>query len=428
MSKTKPVRPYLAGQASNASLADNLRVFLAYSNQNTHAVALQLAPPASSLDTMLEAFKEHTDVPLQIPLAAYFSLLSTHLMNLGVKLEVRGASLPMDIWTVVLADSGAGKTFAYNMMADAAKKALGIEPNFSEVASAAAYAQQLADNNNTLWFCDEFAQVLAQIENINSPMGQCKEYLLKTYDGKLIERITKANEIRIERPCLSILGLNTVESFLNKVSEESFTDGFSQRFSYFMAKPDGSRSAKDFAWYDMGKMKPVLEQAWQEVGNLQIHPTYTVSEQAFRAYEIAYVTMFGQYGIAPSFYRRLTFKSWKYALMYHIVLGKSSSELDQEDVAWAMRMTRQHLIDLAEILEKYNYSKLAQMVDKVVALRKKFLAQGKTLTARDVAQNCHGVKTAAEARGLLSLCEEIYPAAKPSTPPAANAQQMKQAA
>ena len=106
------------------------------------------------------------------------------------------------------------------------------------------------------------------------------------------------------------------------------------------------------------------------------------------------------------------------------LLGLSQSD----EMAWAMRMTRQHLIDLAEILGKYNYSKLAQMVDKVVALRVKFMAKGKTLTARDVAQNCHGVKTAAEARGLLSLCEEIYPAAKPSTPPAANSQQMKQAA
>lgn len=410
MAKTKPVRPHLVGHAHEAiSQADRVRIFLAFNKNNQHAVALQLAPPASALDKMLQAFKEHTDIPLQIPLASFFSLLSTHLMSQSVRLEVRGAEMPLDIWTVVLADSGAGKTFAFNMVADAAKKVLGVEPKFSEVASAAAYAQQLEENNNTLWFCDEFAQVLAQIENINSPMGQCKEYLLKTYDGKLIERITKANEIRIENPCLSVLGLNTVESFLNKVSEESFTDGFSQRFSYLLAKSDADRSPRDFAWYDMKAIRPELEQAWREIGSVVIHSQYSVSEKAFRAYEIAYQTMFGAHGIAPSFYRRLTFKSWKYALMYHILLGKDGSELDEMDVAWGMRMTQQHMVDLAQILGQYNYSKLAKTIDKVVCLREKFRAQGKRFGARELAQNCRDVKSAAEAKSLLALCEQIYP-------------------
>jgi len=417
MAKTKPVKPNLIGQVGSVlSQADGLRIFLAFIKNNKHAVALQLAPPASALDNILQAFKDHTDIPLQIPLASFFSLLSTYLMSQNVRLEVRGALMSLDIWTVVLADSGAGKTFAFNMVADAAKKALGIKPNFSEVASAAAYAQQLADNNNTLWFCDEFAQVLAQIENINSPMGQCKEYLLKTYDGKLIERITKANQIRVENPCLSVLGLNTGESFLNKVSEESFTDGFSQRFSYLLAKSEVDRSPKDFAWYDITDIKPVLEQAWQDVGALVIHPRYSVSEKAFRAYEIAYQTMFGTHGITPSFYRRLTFKSWKYALMYHILLGKSSPELDDIDVAWGMRMTQQHMIDLAQILGQYNYSNLAKTIDKVVALREKFHAQGKRFGARELAQNCRDVKSAAEAKGLLALCEQIFPI-QAHTPP-----------
>ncbi len=415
MPKTKPIRPKFHYCESDVlSLADRMRIFLTFNNENQHAVARQLAPAASALDKIFQTFETHTDIPLQIPLASFFSLLSTHLMSQNVRLDVRGAVIPLDIWTVVLADSGAGKTFAFNAVADAAKKTLGIEPKFSEVASAAAYAQQLQDNNNTLWFCDEFAQVLAQIENINSPMGQCKEYLLKTYDGKLIERITKGNELRIEKPCLSVLGLNTVESFLNKVSEESFTDGFSQRFSYLLAKSDADRSPKDYAWYDMSAIKPVLEQAWQEIGGVVIHPEYTVSQQAFRAYEIAYQTMFGAHGIGPSFYRRLTFKSWKYALMYHILLGKSSAELDEIDVAWGMRMTRQHMVDLAQILGQYNYSKLAKTIDKVVALREKFMAQGKRFGARELAQNCRDVKSAAEAKSLLTLCEQIYPTQIPS--------------
>ena len=101
--------------------------------------------------------------------------------------------------------------------------------------------------------------------------------------------------------------------------------------------------------------------------------------------------------------RRLMYRSWKYALLYHLILNKESNVIDRTDVAWAMRATRQHIIDLLRILSHYNYSHLAKLIEKTEILMNKKRALGKSFGAREVVSGIRGVSSIPQAKQILEL-------------------------
>jgi len=87
-----------------------------------------------------------------------------------------------------------------------------------------------------------------------------------------------------------------------------------------------------------------------------------------------------------SFFRRLMQRAHKLALLYHIILGKSEiPQIDEIDVAWAMRLTEWHLRDISKaILAKSG--KAADVLISLRTLEAKAKADGRQLTARNVQQ------------------------------------------
>lgn len=319
-------------------------------------------------------------------------------------IELKGKSINPDLWTVALAPSGSGKTFAFSQLQKASIQALDVRANFDAVASAAAYLQELSTKNKSLWFADEFAQFLGQVEQVGSPLSQCKEYLLKTYDGNSIQRKTKLEIIEIDNPVLSILGVNTLDSYLKKISEESFTDGFAQRFAYLLAEPDNDRPFQQYPWYDECSIQAELLKAFTIVANTTIHKTYVVSKDAFTAYEQAFQSLL-KYEVSESFYRRLMYRSFKYMHIFHVIHGDSSNTITGEDVGWAMRLIALHLVDLNKLLEKYNYSDLAKLIQKVEAKQVEFIKKEKKFGAREVVQYCK-VSSISEAKAILEFVNQ----------------------
>jgi hypothetical protein len=409
MSKMKPVRPrfYCEENFDTAppTVQELMKFYLARGNKLDKYQVMSLVKPATPLEQILKTFEEHTPTPLQMPLLGFFSLLSAHLMKHDAYLEVKGAKINPDIWTIVLAPSGATKTFSFSQLEKASKAVLNVESSFETPAGAAAYAEEIKEKSGGLWFADEFAQFLGQVEQIGSPLNGCKEYMLKTYDGSEITRKTKGQTIKIENPLLSIYALNTQESFLNKISDESFTDGFSQRFAYLLAKSDPNRSYKQYSIFDVESIQKELMLAFNKIKNVSIHKKYVYTEAAFAAYEEGFRKLL-KYDVGESFYRRLMWRSFKYALLFHVANLKDSNEIDVEDVGYSMRMIDVHLDDLQELLSLYNYSELAKKIDFLIEKRKEYRAEGKEYTPRD-AVRAHKFKTVDEVKKLLTFVGEI---------------------
>ncbi len=367
--------------------------------------ALSCVKPNTALDSVLTTFRKNTNIPLVMPMMAFIHIVGTWLISKSTTLEVKGRKMNPDLWTIILSSSGSGKTFAFNQVEKASKKILNIKANFDSVASAAAYMDELQEKNGSLWFADEFAQFLGQVEQMGSPLSQCKEYLLKTYDGNTIQRKTRAATIEIEKPILSILGSNTLDSYLKKISEESFTDGFSQRFSYILAEADPERPMKDHSFFNETAIQTDIEQAFTQLVKTPTHQNYKMSDEAFEAFENSFQELLA-HGVGESFYRRLMFISFKYALIFHVIYGDASDTITKDDMCWAMRLIDLHLNDLKKLLELYNYGDVFKTLKRIEAKKAEFALKGKPFGAREVVQNVKAIKSVQEAKSYIAFMDE----------------------
>lgn len=362
-------------------------------------------PVGSPAERIVKAFERHTDIPLELPFHAFLFYLSGHLMKEGVRIRFGGRERTPEIWTIVLAPSGCGKSFSAGIIGRASP----VAADFPECASGAKFLQTMVEHEEAaktmLWLQDEFAQKLKQIETAGSPMAETKDYLLRAYDGSRIERSTKtAGSIVVERPYLGILGLNTDEGFFKTISPESLVDGFAQRFGYVLAARDEQRPMRDFPIYDEQAIGEAVAGAFDDLGKLPLHPIYEFGKASEAAYCEAFRELASADDVPESFFRRVMFRSVKYALLYHLIVGKTSAEIDAEDIGWASRLCRQQLNDAKRMLAS-SLSDLNRMIAAAEKVRDKLAAQGKPCTARDIVRGVHGVKSAAEARGLLSLLD-----------------------
>lgn len=312
-------------------------------------------PPGSPVHDILEAFKMHTDLPLDLSFHSFLFFLSTHLLANGVSVKVGGQVVTPELWTVVLAPSGSGKSYSLSRIAKhAPPSALATIEGF---ASGAKLIEMMRDNEEAgrpqAWLEDEFGQKLKSLEQDGSPLFDAKAYLLKAYDGGPISRATKAETIKVEHSNISIIGCNVDETFLKILTAESLLDGFAQRFAYVLAERDPERHFADYPIYSNAEIEKVTESAWARIASVPLHSQYEYSDEALEAYKRHFTTM-GRIidagkGLDVSFFRRLMQRSHRLALAYHIILGDASDKITVVDVEWAMRLTRLHIADAARL-------------------------------------------------------------------------------
>lgn len=353
-------------------------------------------PPGSGLDHVIEAFKISTDVPLELPLFTYLHHVSGYLLKQGVtygSASLGSGHIPF-IWNIVLADSGAGKTFTVDKIA----KYSAVKSNFPEVASGAKFFEEVKDklenDGFVLWFLDECAQFLKGCQQIGHPLFEVKNYLLKIYSQGLITRSTKkAGNLEIDKPVMSILGMNTIESFLKCIDEESMTDGFCQRFGYVIGKFDPERQPVDFPIYDSKEMDTDLSKSFTDIDQLDLTGAeFVFKDDAELLFRLGFQKLFT--GKVPvSFYRRNLFRSFSYAVIYHVLLGKTSKEIDTEDMAWGLRVTELHLNDMITILKKDGLNDVQKKVKQAKEMAKRLEVKGRKIRPSDLAKNYRDLDT-----------------------------------
>lgn len=374
-----------------------IRKTTAYSWRGRSAV-----PPDSFAELVTSAFQQETDIPLELPLVAVMTLISGRLLGAGCSIDLLGQRVKPCLWTVVLAASGAGKTFATQRLLDITQQ----KNLFPEPASSAKFVQDLVEHNNGLWIRDEFGQFLRSLDQQNH-LAEMRGYLLQLYDGQEISRRTKTDPICIADPALTILGTTVLESFKNCVSTESLVDGFAQRFNFIIARADPMRRLSDFPLYDLRDHQSAIREAWNSIEQVPLHSTYVVGEEAIEAFTSAFREMAPKDNALPgSFFRRLMFSAIRYAAVYHILLGDSGDELTARDMTWALRMVALHLEDARQLLDDYGLGELERVVRRVEEVKAEIEATGRKCKPRDLIRRIAAIRTANDARVLLQLVEE----------------------
>jgi len=356
-------------------------------------------PPGSLLDDICMQWQKQTNIPLEIPFHTFLILLAGYLIDRGVTVDVEGLKIRPDLWTIILANSGSGKTWTKNELKPIVSGAKEIQA--TGAAGAAAWLQKVAENPKGIWIRDEFLQFLKQLDG-TGPLSDVKDYLLRIYDNETITRETKRDRIVLEDPVVAILGFNVLDTFVRGMSLESLTDGFAQRFSYAIAREDPKRPWRDYPfWTIPGETKSEWKERW-EITKGEIKDSYIASKNASSFFKRSFKNL-SNIDIPESFYRRIMWKSHKYALLYHVLRNPSSPEIDDEDYGWAARLIGLELSDAAEILTKAGFSDLGHTLDAVEKLVTRLKEKGEDITIRAVVRGTRAIKTVAEARACLDI-------------------------
>lgn len=382
------------------SAEDQIRAMLASKKKGLNNWrGLIAVPPSSILDSILSEFVMKTNIPLEIPFFVLFHVVSGYLLKNDVSLDVQGQKIVPDIWTIILASSGAGKTFTQKIITKSLD-ITDIEFKGTGIASSAKFVEELNKMPKGFWLRDEFAQFLKKLETAG-PMEEMKDYLLRLYDNDTITRSTQKYDIEINDPALTILGLTVLETFSNYVDAESMLDGFAQRFNYVISEADPDRNFIDYPIWEIDTSSWLKQ--WIDTTSI-IHKKYRTTPKSIDAFKSSFRLIY-KHDLPESFFRRVAWKAHKYALIYHIIRKDKRDVLTLEDYGWAARALSMHLDDAATLIGDKNISDLEKLIQSAEKIANRVRDTGKEVKPRDLILGVYGIKTVQQAEAIMRIMD-----------------------
>jgi hypothetical protein len=365
-------------------------------------------PPQTLLEAVVREIRERTDLPPEIGVAVTHALLSAALVESGstVRWPDSTQQIELCLWLVVLGPSASGKTLIRKII----ERALGIAvTNLPEPGSARAYLDGLAEvGGRALWMRDEYGQLTKQIAD-GGPLGNLRDYLLRTYDHDVLETNTHASgDTRVEHPVLSILGGSVDTTWSDCIDAAMLTDGLLARHQFIRA----ARRPLSVPRYPVDVIEAAIRASVARVdlgARLRERQEYQISERAAEWYDAAWRDMVGALGdrLDPAYIRRITWGAARYAVIYHLLLGEEGTVIRTDSMRWGWRMTQLHLQYAIEVLALSDAS-FAARLDGILAWLDAYMGEHPEATETDVARALlqrwrRDLQSASEARGLIDL-------------------------
>jgi hypothetical protein len=358
-------------------------------------------PPSTLLEDIVAEFDKKSNIPLELPFFTFFHYLAALLLQKSVTLHVNDITIRPDIWTVLLAESGAGKTFTNKQLQFGIPDLRNLSFDIGGIASTAKFIDMLQDNNNKMLFRDEFAEMYKQINNAAGPMSEMKDTMLRLYNNDDIIRMTKKEEISIINAAVVFFAVTVKEILSRELTADDLINGFAQRFSFLIAPKDPK---KDFINYPLWEINTKgWQEKWEDLVRSIKYTTYCADSDAIDAFKTSFTLLVNR-NIDESFYRRQLWKANKYALIYHILLGRGNDQKIKSDCyGWAARLVGMLLYDCMQLLQEHGLSDIETKIRKVEKLRERLAAKKQEITLRSIVQNIRDIKTIAEAKAILDL-------------------------
>lgn len=364
-------------------------------------------PPGSFIETMAVNFQRNSSIAPELAVMGAFAYFAAFLCKNEIRLDVQGVIEWPTLWLAILAGSGAGKTTSLDFLEYALEVEIDQIPG-AEVPSAKAFLEKLEEKPNALFVVDEMGPFFANAKD-QSYMAELPPYLLHIYTHKTIDRSTGGKTLRVENPVLSVLGYSAKGSFFQNFDPIHFASGLAQRFAWIIVDND----PKPTGMWKLRKPEVIeeIQERWSRIardivpGTIYKFPDESTAERAF---ETAYSLLNPDGEIPDGFFRRMMHgAAMRYALIYHILLGKAGQvEIDEEDVAWATRLAYLHAVDTKKILMEANLGRLGGLLKKAEELAKRIHdKEQRDITPRDIVRNLNAVKTTSEAKSLLAMLE-----------------------
>jgi hypothetical protein len=307
-------------------------------------------PKGSILDVVDKFFYSKTDLARELPFYTVIHYVTSLMLQQGIYIQKSKTQVIYpDLWTAVLATSGGGKSMTLNAIANALG---GTVKMFPHADSFPKFFENLQANNNSFYLKDEFAKFILAI-NKDPKMEGLQGCLLEVYSNAKVSYSTKAGTQTVEKPALSILGLSQIANIRGTITKSMIDDGFAQRFGYAFAEKDDRKRVLD---YDFDDLADQVAPLWNELTATPFHPVYYLDDvvsKTFSAGGNLIMDRGDSVGVSEQFSRRVVFRSFKYALAFHVLTGKKDQYLHAEDMAQGLRLCARELRDTARLLDMF---------------------------------------------------------------------------
>ena len=306
-------------------------------------------PKNSILEEVDRYFYEYTDMPRELPFFYVLHYVLASLLQRNVVIHKGKQVILPDLWTIVVARSGSGKTLSQKQLDIAMGGGVKL---FPDAKTSLQFLKNLKEHRLGLFLRDEFAQFLKDVSSEPS-MQNVRDYLLRTYDNADIDHATSKSSVNVEKSAISILGYTPTKTLKTYLTPEMLLDGFAQRFSFCVAEQDDRPIIGD---YDFDRLAERVAPHWKKIVSTPIHPVYRVSQEArgvFNHVVGEIVKKAREDDVDDSFSRRLAFTTYKYGLAYHILSGNTDDTISPEDLTQGAQLVALHLLNLRKVLDLY---------------------------------------------------------------------------
>lgn len=360
-------------------------------------------PPGTLIENIVSEFDAKSNIPLELPFFTFLHYVACYLLYHNVTLRVNDIVVLPDIWTVILADSGAGKTFTSKQLQLGIPELKDLSYDIGGIASTAKFIEILRDNNKKMFFRDEFAELYHQIKDSVGPLSDMKDTLLRLYNNDDISRKTKKEEVSIVNAAIVFLAVTVKEALSNELTAQDMINGFAQRFSFIIAPKDKKKNFIDYPLWEIDVKG--WDVKWKKLIDGIKYTEYNTTTESVEAFKTTFRMLVNR-DIDESFYRRQLWKAHKYALIYHILLGRGDKNTVEADCyGWAARLIHMLICDCLELLKDHGLSDLEDTIERVEKLRDRLKLKGEEITPRKIVQNINKVKTVSEAKAIFSLLQ-----------------------
>ena len=404
--KDPNVASKLALFLSSPSVRSTMRAILFSRSREEIWRWLVATPPGSSLEVVLGEFRQRTPIALELVYMGWIALLAQYLAEEGATIMYGGQTIRLDLYSVILASTGSMKSWALNRMLSALRSEWSPHQILDPGSTAGLLAQlKESDGQAALWRIEEFGEFWKELTK-ESHAGT-KRLLLLNYDGESVGKGLKAEKVIVERPYLSFLGTTVTENLAGQIPPEDWRSGMCQRIGFVLAgtdnDPERDWRLPKFALLKVDEKK--IRREFQKMKKTPVHPAYEFSPAAISQIQHCWA-MIGGMG-DQEFVRRVEFRAFKYAVVFHWMLGKGSKFLDAEDIGWAFRLAMLHLADLRVILDVTEYSDFEDLLRRGEQFRLKCVREGKEFRPRELQMRLsRRLRSSEEAKSLFILvCE-----------------------
>lgn len=280
------------------------------------------------------------------------------------------SSLPsyLNTWTLILAPSGANKSTSKNLIQQVIPKDPEdnkiIKTNFESADGSAAFITELAkvrvqeDNfgekfHPVFWIEDEYAQFMKKLLP-NGSMVETRKTMLKIHDYEKASRITRNETVETEKLVMTGLFLNTIDSFARTFDEESLNDGLGRRHNFIYAE----RDERVHPEYLFDEITANLKEPFEEFFNsVNTNIVYTFEEECRNVYNHFYIVYKEKFdrilGLETNgtFFRTYFMLSWKYAVIYHILLKEEGTIVKAKMMDYGIKVSLMFLTSIKRFLD-----------------------------------------------------------------------------